>query len=186
MPFKNWVIVFWFACTSLAAWAQTADAFIVKRAVDLRSAPGEGAASLGTLAEKSPITRLTRRQGAWIEVKTAQGAVGWLHLFDVSAPTTAGGGGAADALRGVTHFFNRGGTPTVVAGQTSTVGIRGLGAEDLARAQPNMGAVQQAEGLRLTSNQARAFGRDAKLSVQAVDSLPIPPEPGQVNAANRP
>ncbi len=179
---KNLVLVLLLTLANTVAWGQAADAFVVKRATELRSAPGDASSSLGALPEKSPVTRLAQRQGAWIEVKTAQGTVGWLHMFDVTtaaSAATSSSGGAAGALRGISNFFGRGGTQQANSGQTSTVGIRGLGAEDLARSQPNIAAVGQAEGLRLTADQARTFARDARLSSQTVDDLPAPPEPTQ-------
>jgi hypothetical protein len=89
-------------------------------------------------------------------------------------------------LRGISNFFSRGGTQQASSGQTSTVGIRGLGAEDLARSQPNLAAVAQAEGLRLTGDQARSFARDARLATQSVEALPVPPEPGQTGGNSQP
>jgi hypothetical protein len=110
-------------------------------------------------------------------VRTAAGATGWVHLFDVGPASrgaaAASGGGAAGALRGVTSFFTkpseqRSATPT------STIGIRGLGAEDIAQAQPDTGAVTRMEALRVAEPQARQFARDASLKTASVDPLPAP------------
>ncbi len=158
--------------------AQTPEPLVVKRATELRSAPGDSSASLGPLAAQSTVTRLTARQGPWMEVRTPQGTAGWLHMFDLSATPTTGGNAATGALRSVTNFFSRGSTPAgsgSPGGMTSTVGIRGLGAEDLSRSQPNLAAVAQAEGLRQNDAQARSFAADAKLSAQTVQALPVPP-----------
>ena len=159
------------------ATAQTADNFVVKRATELRVAPGDTSASAGPLAAQTPVTRSASRQGAWVEVRTAQGATGWLHMFDLTsaAAASAEGNAATGALRGLSNFFNRGNAPVQASsGGTSTVGIRGLNAEDLARSRPNMNAVTQAEALRLNADQARSFAADARLSAQAVDALPAP------------
>ena len=167
------------ACAAPSIHAQTAptpEPLVVKRATELRSAPGDSAPSLGPLAAQSTVTRLTARQGPWMEVRTAQGTAGWLHMFDVGSAPSAGGNVATGALRGITNFFNRSATPAggSAGGMTSTVGIRGLGAEDLARSQPNLAAVAQAEGLRQNDAQARSFAADAKLTAQAVEALPAP------------
>lgn len=173
-------------------WAQTAETMVVKRATELRGGPGDTTPSIGPLAAQATVTRLTARQGAWVEVKNAQGTTGWLHMFDLGSPAGAGGNFATGALRGVTNFFNRGGAGTGTAsGQTSTVGIRGLGAEDLARSQPNLAAVMQAEGLRQNEAQARSFAADARLAPQAVEALPVPLPPnagsgGGNNSGDRP
>ena len=156
------------------------DALLIKRPAELRQAPGESAPSLQALPVQTAVTRLTARQGPWIQVKTADGTTGWVHMFDVgssSAPATANST-ATGALRGLTNFFNRGSAqnaPTTTA--TSTVGIRGLGAEDIANAQPNLAALTQVEGMRLDAAQARKFAADAPLAVRAVDPLPVPTPP---------
>lgn len=163
--------------------AQSTDSFIVKRATELRVAPGEASTSAGPIAAQTAVTRSAARQGAWVEVRTAQGGTGWLHMFDLtpaagagSAGSTGSGNVATGALRGLSNLFNRGPSQTQTnSGGTSTVGIRGLSAEDLSRSQPNINAVVQAEALRLTADQARTFAADAKLVAQAVEPLPAAP-----------
>jgi hypothetical protein len=160
------------------------EAASTRRATELRDAPAESGKSLATLPAQAPVTRLGERRGPWVQVKTTAGAVGWLHLFDVgpaggSASTqapAAGGSGATGALRGLTSFFNKGSSsPTggsTVA--TSTIGIRGLGAEDIANAQPNLQAVGQMEALRQSERDARSFASSARLASESVDPLPAP------------
>lgn len=152
---------------------------LVKRPAELREAPGEGSRSLGALAVQTPVTRLDERKGPWIKVSTtsAPGTTGWLHMFDVAAPGTPGQGGnaATGALRGITSFFNKGsGQAPATHLATSTVGIRGLGAEDIANAQPNPAAVGRIEAMRMDAGQARQFAMEASLSSQAVEALPEP------------
>lgn len=156
------------------AQAQT-EALLVKRSAELREAPGESSRSLAALAARTPVTRLGARQGAWIQVRTPEGASGWVHMFDVgSAASAAPAGAGASALRGLTSFFNKGSAQGGTVTATSTVGIRGLGAEDLARAQPNPTAVVLAEALRQDADQARQFAASAALSSRAVEPLPVP------------
>jgi len=151
------------------------EALHVKRPAELREAPGENSRSLAPLAARTPVTRSGARQGAWIQVRTAEGASGWVHMFDVGAAGTAAPAGAGtNALRGLTSFFNKGSAQGGTITATSTVGIRGLGAEDLARAQPNPAAVTQAEGLRQDADQARQFAAAAALSSRSVEPLPAP------------
>ncbi len=159
---------------SALAQAQS-DAVLLKRATELREAPGENSRSLAALAARTPLARSGARQGAWIQVRTDQGASGWVHMFDVGSAATAEAPGAgANALRGLTSFFNRGSAQGGATTATSTVGIRGLGAEDLARAQPNMAAVAQADALRLDADQARQFASTAALASRTVEALPAP------------
>ena len=99
-------------------------------------------------------------------------------MFDAGVPPTAqGGNNASGALRGITSLFGRGTGQPAVTTPTATAGIRGLGAEDIANAQPNLDAVARAESLRQDAAQARLFGSDATLSAQAVQPLPVPPAP---------
>ncbi|MBI2772586.1 MAG: SH3 domain-containing protein [Burkholderiales bacterium] len=166
-----------------AAQAQQGEAALMKRTAELREAPGEAARSLAPLAAQSPVTRTGERQGAWIQVRSAAGATGWVHMFDVgpagtsastSAPT---GNSAAGALRGITGLFNKGGAQQQTSSPTSTIGIRGLGAEDLANAQPNMNGVLQMEALRQGESQARDFAAEASLASATVPALPLPARP---------
>ena len=163
-----------------------ADTVTIKRPTELRDAPGEGARSLGALALQTPVTRLTARQGPWIEVRTAQGATGWIHMFDVGTALPAQGGNTATgALRGLTGFFAKGSAQSPAASSgTSTIGIRGLGAEDIANAQPNLTALAQVETMRLDTNQARNFAASASLAPQTVAPLPVPTPPRQPPAGN--
>ena len=166
------------ALVGAGAQAQTpADTVNIKRATELREAPGETSASRGALAVATPVTRLGPRQGPWIEVRTAQGSSGWIHMFDVGGTVPAqGGNSATGALRGISSFFGRGTAQAPAATTaTATIGIRGLGAEDIANAQPNLEAVAQAEALRADGARARQFGADATLVAQSVEPLPVPP-----------
>jgi hypothetical protein len=159
---------------SALAHAQS-EPVLLKRSTELREAPGESSRSLAALAERTPLTRSGVRQGAWIQVRTEQGATGWVHMFDVgSASASAPVGAGASALRGLTSFLNRGSAQGATSTATSTVGIRGLGAEDLNRSQPSIAAVDQIEGLRMNADQARQFAVSAALSSRTVDPLPEP------------
>ena len=87
---------------------------------------------------------------------------------------SSGGNAVTGALRGITSLFNRGSAGNPATLPTSTIGIRGLGAEDLANAQPNPAAVGQMESLRLDEAQARSFAAEAALSPVIVQPLPAP------------
>jgi uncharacterized protein YgiM (DUF1202 family) len=164
------------------------DALITKRAAELREGPTDGARSLASLPSQTSVTRLALRQGPWLQVKTAAGQTGWVHMFDIGTlpSQSAAASTAAGALRGLTNFFNRGsaqGASNTAA--TSTVGIRGLGAEDLANAQPNQQAVLQMEGLRADAAQATRFASEAAWVVRAVEPLPEPAPPAAPITPNK-
>ncbi len=181
------------ALAMAAGQAGAQEQVLVKRPAELREAPGEGSRSLGALAVQTPVIRMGERQGPWIKVSTgagtAPGMTGWVHMFDVAAPGTPGQGGnaATGALRGITGFFNKGSAQAPANSlATSTVGIRGLGAEDIAGAQPNPAAVGRIEAMRMDAAQARQFAAEASLSSQAVDALPEPPRPRAPATARQP
>ncbi len=152
------------------------DAAVIKRATELRQEPAESSTSLGALAADSAVSRTGERKGSWVRVRTAQGTTGWVHMFDVGAPTgaaAAGSGTATSGLRSLGGLLGGGSSTTA----TATVGIRGLSAEDIANAQPNAAAVQQAEKLRVSADQAQRFASAAALRKQNVEPLPEPPRP---------
>lgn len=165
-----------------AMGAGAEESALTRRALDLRATPGEAGAAVAHLAAQAPVTRLDGRQGPWIQVRTAEGATGWIHLFDlgpaasgVAAP--ASGNVAANALRGVTNLFGGG-----ASRQTgTTAGIRGLEAEQLANAQPNPAAVQRMSGWRQSEADARAYAGRAAWKPVAVDPLPPPSRAGATN-----
>lgn len=165
--------------------AQAQDALVTKRQTTLREGPTDNAAAVATLPAQTALTRQPTRQGPWVQVKTAAGASGWIHLFDVGTATEQGSvaSAATGALRGLSNLFNRGSAQNQnTSGTTATVGIRGLGAEDIANAQPNLAALAQAEGLRQDAAQAKRFAAEASLSPQAVEPLPVPAPPAPINA----
>ncbi len=184
------------ASAPLAAQASpTTESVMLKRQAELREAPGDSSRSLGSLPAQTAVTRLPLRQGPWIQVRTAQGATGYLHMFDIAvagssnASANAGSGtpnAAAGALRGITGFFNRGSAQNTASLPTSTIGIRGLEAEQLARATPNPAAVVTAESNRADAAQAQSFAAIAQLSPRSVDPLPAPAAPQQASPNNNP
>jgi len=172
-----------------AAWSMTGVAHaqetaVVKRATQLRDAPADTGASVAPLEANAVVTRSAERKGAWTKVSTAQGATGWVHMFDLgpqSGSATASSNAATSGLRSVGSLFggNSGSSTTA----TSTVGIRGLGAEDIANAQPNPAAVGQAEALRVNADQARQFATTASLKPRTVPALAAPPRPASGGGA---
>lgn len=175
-----------------SAATQAGEPAVARRATELREAPAATARSLAALPEGSALQRSEERQGPWVRVRTAAGAAGWVHMFDLGPASGAGsgsGGGLADtaagALRGVASLFGKP-APTRVTTPTSTIGIRGLGAEDLAQAQPDTAAVARLDALRASEQQARAFARDAALAPVAVEPLPAPQRAAPAGAGSGP
>ena len=174
------ILIFLLSCgTAMAQSTAQGEMVLIKRAAQLREGPSESSRSTMALALQTSVVRLGDKQGAWIKVSTPDNSQGWVHMFDVTAPAASGASASSgnlgtSALRGITNFFNRGTAQPGNNVATSTLGIRGLGAESLNSAQPNIAAVAQAEALRVDAAQARRFAAAASLAVRAVDPLPTP------------
>lgn len=174
------------ALSATLAQAQTDNTIQTKRAAELRQSPDDKSTSVASLPAQTVLTKTTLRVGPWIQVKTADAKTGWVHMFDVSATGNAQAptsNAATGALRGLSNFFS-GGSQRQTTTATSTVGIRGLGAEDIANATPNIAALTQVEALRQDAAQAKRFASDAPLSTREVDNLPEPAPPAPNNAQN--
>jgi hypothetical protein len=171
---------------ALGTAARAEEQVLTRRALELRATPGDTGPSVARLPDQSPVTRLEGRQGPWVQVRSAQGATGWVHLFDLG-PASASGGGASSgfasgALRGVTGLFGNN-TPRQTG---TTAGIRGLEAEDLANAQPNPAGVQQMGGWRASENDARAYAGSVAWVPATVEQLPAPTRGGPANQGQLP
>lgn len=146
----------------------------VRRATELRERPDAASPVLATLPASTPLTRVPGRRGPWVQVRTGSGQVGWVHLFDLGREgpgSRAGGGAGANPLRSVAGLFSPAGPAST---STSASGIRGLEAEELARAQPDAGAVGRMEALRLSEQQARDYARQVAWRPQSVPPLAAP------------
>lgn len=157
--------------------AQTSQPLIVKRDTDLRQNPSADSTAVTRLSAQTAATGTGERQGGWTRIRLGNGTTGWVRLFEVSltssAPATAAASAPAGAatpnfLRGLGSMFAPGPKPVA----TSTLGIRGLDANDLASAQPNPAAVAQGERLRSSAHDAQQFAQRAGLQARAVDDLP--------------
>ena len=169
-------------CSTVGAQSPTqGETVLIKRVAQLREGPSESSRGMMALALQTSVVRLGEKQGAWIKVSAPDNSQGWVHMFDVTSSATSSassGNVGTSALRGITNFFNRG-TAQAPGNNvaTSTLGIRGLGAENLNNAQPNVAAVAQAEALRVDAAQARQFAAGASLAMRNVEPLPTPVAP---------
>ncbi|PTT15916.1 SH3 domain-containing protein [Acidovorax sp. HMWF029] len=152
------------------------EAAVVKRATHLRDSPADTGASVAPLEANTAVTRSSERKGPWTKVSTPQGTTGWVHMFDLApASGAAAGNTTTGGLRGLGGLF--GGNSGTTTTATSTVGIRGLDAEDIAKAQPNPAAVGKVEGLRVNADQARQFASSASLHARDVPAMAQPALP---------
>lgn len=155
-----------------------------KQAISLRDQPSSSAATLTTLAAGTSVTRTPQRSGPWMQVQTASGQLGWVHMFELTSANASApaSNGLTGALRGLSSFLNRGSNSgTTVA--TSTAGIRGLSKEDIQNAAPNTAALGQLDQLRADETQARRYASERTLVAQSIAALPVPTQAPSTNTA---
>ena len=141
----------------LWAWAAAAGAQQVVVEVDspLLESPRGNARVIAQL-RKGATAELLSRQGAWINVRTAQGT-GWVNSFNVrDASAPAAGTSAASRQRGST---------------TATIGIRGLEAEDLKSASFNQQQINLLERYAVSKAEAERAARATGLEAVRVEYL---------------
>jgi hypothetical protein len=120
--------------------------------------------SRGTLVELS---------GRWSRVRLADGAEGWtptrdLRIGEVSGEST--GGGATGWFRSLTSLLAPRRAPRRSSGAI-TVGIRGLQAQDIRDARPDLRAVDALPLFRASDQDARDHARRRQLAARHIEYL---------------
>jgi hypothetical protein len=148
---------------SLAAGAAGAAPATLVRAAELKKAPASDAEAIAQLAQDTKVEAGERR-GGWVQVRDAAGASGWVRLLWLRY------GAQGEAKRGdsgISQLFNVARTGS--SGTQVTTGVRGLDAEQLTNAQPNLQQVQKLDAYAVREDAAKAFARQGKLESQSVD-----------------
>ena len=157
----------------------TVKAGLMARDTDLRERPSPLASVVANAHAEAELEVLERR-GYWLQVKLLEsGDEGWVRSIRVryQARRAAPSAGSQENKSG--RFFSslaRGATALVGGNassssrktETTTIGIRGLSAEELTAAKPDPSAVQRMSGNRTTAVQAEAFAKAADLSAHDV------------------
>jgi len=150
---------------ALVAAVALAEPVRVERDSVLRAEPRADAAVLAKLAAGTGAEALVR-QGAWVQVKSGD-ATGWLFSFDVrfggsgQSAESSGGGAALGRVIGSRQPLN----------VTATLGIRGLGEEDLKQAQFDAGQMRQLDGFAASREQAEAHAAQSGLTASRIEYL---------------
>lgn len=134
------------------------------KATELRSQPQGSAAVVTALKAKDPVD-ISARQGAWANVKTADGKSGWVRVLNLRT----GSGQRGDAGIGALASVFRTGS----SGNTVSTGVKGLSAEQLQNATSNPAEVAHLNTFTTKSPDARSFAKQGKLASKQVDYLPI-------------
>ncbi len=159
---------------------------VISADTELRKRPYRSAPILTELAKDTAVDVL-RRQGYWLKVKFTDETKpsGWIKLFNVryeesSPPTSttitdskpaASGGFFASLARGATSLFGSSSRSSNEAQGTSTIGIRGLGAEDLETAGPNPAELRRLMRFTVEEEEAANFADEASLAAADMDYL---------------
>lgn len=141
----------------------------------LRADPSEQSSPSGTVTAGSKF-EVVERKGFWARVK-ADRATGWTKLsgLNLDAGSSGGSGNPAAALGGLAS--GRTGSGNIV----SASGTRGLSAEELTAAKPDMNAVEQVKRQAVAAGVAANYAQSAGLRVRQIDYLPPPVVETQTN-----
>lgn len=156
------------AALMLGCAAASADPVTVLREVPLRAEPSLSASPVATVA-KGDTGEALERSGIWVQVRTAAGT-GWVFSFNLRFGNRAAGSGTS----GVGALGSR-----IVSAQprtqvVSTIGIRGLSAEELRNARFSQGELQRLAGYAATPEEAETRAREAGLQPARLDYLEEP------------
>ncbi len=141
-----------------------------RSAVDLMATPYRDAKPAGQLPANTAVDIL-ERQGGWMRI-SAKGKTGWAKLHQVrmgEGPEATKRSGGLAALKNVGQT-GRSGSQGIVA----TTGIRGMSAEELKNAKPDLAAVKKVDAYSVTAGQAREYAKAAGLKESSVPALPKP------------
>jgi hypothetical protein len=106
------------------------------------------------------------KQGAWLNIK-APDASGWLFSFNVRFPSQQAGPGDSGAGSAAGRVFG----PRRNVSVTSTIGIRGIGEEDLKQASFNADQMKLLEGYAATKQAAEEKARGSGLAPASVEYM---------------
>ena len=128
----------------------------------LRSEPFADAKVTGSFARGDNL-EIIKKQGAWLQVKSAKGS-GWVRLLSVKRGAATSSNQAAGVLAVAS---GRAGTGQVV----STTGVRGLNEQELKAAKFNEEEVKTLESYTLSADKGRAFAKAGNLNSIAFKNL---------------
>ncbi|MGD9787713.1 MAG: SH3 domain-containing protein [Sulfuricellaceae bacterium] len=150
---------------SFAAWGESAQTV---KATDLKKTPFADAETVASLPENTTV-EILKRQGPWMQIKTAD-KEGWVRMLALRmGDGTAKGGSGGAGLAGLLNIARTGSSGTTVA-----TGVRGLTKEELANAQPNPEEMKKLKQYTVGAKEARTFAAAGGLKAQQVDYLKAP------------
>lgn len=118
---------------------------------ELKSTPNPAASTITTLPAGQTL-QIGTRQGAWYQVKTAQGE-GWVRMLNVRLQSGVTRGGES-TMSGLAALGQASRSNTTVA-----TGVRGLTRKDLQQAQEDPAEVAKLDKYRVSADEARKFAQ---------------------------
>jgi hypothetical protein len=150
--------------TGLIASGYAAETGYTLKPTEVKDQPFLDATTLATLPEKTRVEIMTR-QGAWMQVKTANVSQGWIRMLSVrlgNRDQQPQSGGNLLAALGI------GNRPRPATTSTVTTGVRGFSEEDIANAKPNAEEVQKLKSYAATSEEAAKRAQSGQLAPRAL------------------
>jgi uncharacterized protein YgiM (DUF1202 family) len=143
----------------------------VERDSELRAEARPDAAVVAKV-KQGTTGEVTAKNGAWLNLKTAEGS-GWLFSFNVrfAAPGQGAGSGGGDASA-LGRVFG----PRQNVKVTSTIGVRGIDKEDLKQATFNAEQMNLLDTYVSSRDSAASRARSAGLAATRVDYLDEKPK----------
>lgn len=148
----------------LSGMAAAAPATVVRQST-MHARPFVDAPTLATLAAKQRV-EIIAAQGAWNQVRLADGKTGWVRLLNLR-PDAARGGSSLAGLSQLGNVARTGST-----GSAATTGAKGISKEELEAAEPNLAEVDRLESYRVSAAEARQHATVARLLARDVPPLP--------------
>lgn len=144
------------AGTALLMAAAKADVAHTNRDTELLAQSQADAPVVASLASNTRVDVL-KRSGAWSQVKSDGGKTGWVKMFALSLESGSAGQGGAPAVAALLNGGRTGSTGT------GTTGVKGLGEEDLRRAQANVAEFEKMQRLAVDKVSAQNYAQRAHL-----------------------
>jgi len=153
------------AATWLAAASAAAQQVTLERDSPLYAEPRIDASQVAQL-KLGATGEVIGKQGAWLNIK-APDASGWLFSFNVRFPSLQAGAGDSGAGSAAGRVFG----PRRNVNVTSTIGIRGIGEEDLKQASFSADQIKLLDGYVATKEAAERGARASGLAPANVETM---------------
>jgi uncharacterized protein YgiM (DUF1202 family) len=162
---KKYAAILTLLLAALPAWATSGK---VVRNTDIRQKPFLDAPVVAPVRSGTAVT-LQNRQGAWLQVKTADGKTGWIKLLNVQTEGgVSTGQGISQTTAALSSLYKTGSSGTTV-----TTGVKGLSKEQITQAKPNPAEVEKMKQYAVSAQEAERAAQAQKLSRQQVAAIEI-------------